>query len=96
MTEEMMKLRALLEKAPDANILREKIGLAARRSWSWKWLSLAALPAAGAVELRIAKLRKGGLLPRLPRTASDFAAVIGGAWKRRNILLHSLRCGRPI
>ena len=30
MTDEMMNLRALVERAPDANLLREMIGLAAQ------------------------------------------------------------------
>ena len=31
MTDEMMSLRALIEKAPDADLLREMIGIAAQR-----------------------------------------------------------------
>ncbi len=33
MTEEMMNLRALMEKTPDADLLREMMGL--RRSGGW-------------------------------------------------------------
>ena len=76
MTDEMMNLRALLEKKPDADLLGEMIGFASQRLME---LEVGALTGAaygeksarerdwqtraGTVELRIPKLRKGSYFP---------------------------------
>lgn len=81
MTDDMMNLRTLVEKTPDADLLREMIGFAAQKMMELEVESQTGAPygektpdrlaqrngyrdriwetRAGAVELRIPKLRKG-------------------------------------
>jgi transposase-like protein len=106
MTEDMMSLRALLEKSSDADLLREMVGFAAQRLMELEVETLtgAARGArdpdrlnqrngyrdrmwqtrAGAVELRIPKLRKGSYFPGFlePRHMAEKAltAVIQEAY----------------
>src|SRR5690348_14716225 len=106
MTDEMMRLRTLLEKSSDADLLREMVGFAAQRLMELEVENLTGAAhgerssdrinhrngyrdrvwetRAGAVELRIPKLRKSSYFPAFlePRRMSEkaLAAVIQEAY----------------
>jgi putative transposase len=106
MTDEMMALRALMEKSPDADLLREMIGFAAQRLMELEVAGLTGAghgerspervnhrngyrdriwqTRAGAVELRIPKLRRSSYFPGFlePRRMAEKAltAVIQEAY----------------
>jgi len=106
MTDEMMSLRALLEKSADIELVREMVGFAARRLMELEVESLTGAAhgersaervnhrngyrdrvwetRAGAVELRIPKLRRGSYFPGFlePRRMAEKAltAVIQDAY----------------
>src|SRR5262249_34787874 len=104
MTDEMMRLRTLLEKSSDADLLREMVGFAAQRLMELEVESLTGAgersperinhrngyrdrvweTRAGAVELRIPKLRKSSYFPAFlePRRTAEKAltAVIQEAY----------------
>ncbi len=104
MTDDMMNLRALVEKTPDADLLREMIGFAAERLME---LEVGVAAGAGYGEknpLRLAQrngyrdrdweTRAGTVELRIPKLGkgSCFPGFLGpGAWPRRRSPLSSRR-----
>ena len=51
MTDDMMGLQGLLAKQPDADIVREMLGIAAQNLWSWRSRARPVPPTASAASI---------------------------------------------